>query len=175
MDAVEVKAMYYEELKPEKENKALVRHFYEDYYNNRRLEMIDEMILPSYVHHTPEVAEGKMSYEEYREHMLQLSRAFPHMKVAIEDQVAENDKVATRFTMYGTQEGDLPGIPSEGREINIPVMTMLKVQGGKIVEGWELYDSLDMAIQLGVAQVVSTLSKGPQEKGYFPGWKDYNV
>jgi steroid delta-isomerase-like uncharacterized protein len=175
MDAVEVTAMYYEELKPVKENKAFVRRFYEDYYNNRRLEMIDEMFSPSYVHHTPEVPEGKMSYEEYREHMLLLSRAFPHMKVVIEDQVAENDKVTTRFTMYGTQEGDLPSIPSEGREIKVPVMTILKVREGKIQEGWELYDSLDMAIQLGVAQVVSTLSKGPQEKGYFPGGKDYNV
>ncbi len=167
--------MYYEELKPVKENKALVRRFYEDYYNNRRLELIDEAFSPSYVHHTPEAPDGKMSFEEYREHMLLLSRAFPHMKVSIEDQVAEGDKVATRFTMYGTQEGDLPGMPSEGREIKVPVMTILRVLGGKILEGWELYDSLDMAIQLGVAQVVSTLSKGPQEKGYFPGWKDYNV
>lgn len=167
--------MYYKELKPEMENKALVRRFYEDYYNNRRLEMIDEMFSPSYVHHTPEVPEGKMSYDEYREHMLLLSRAFPHMKVAIEDQIAENDKVTTRFTMYGTQEGDLPGIPAKGREIKVPVISILKVQGGKITEGWELYDSLDMAFQLGVAQVVSTLSKGPQEKGYFPNWDKYNV
>lgn len=167
--------MYYKELKPEMENKAFVRRFYEDYYNNRRLEMIDEMFSPSYVHHTPEVPEGKMSYEEYREHMLQLSRAFPHMKVIIEDQIAEKDKVTTRFTMYGTQEGDLPGIPAKGREIKVPVISILKVQGGKITEGWELYDSLDMAFQLGVAQVVSTLSKGPQEKGYFPNWDKYNV
>jgi len=167
--------MYYKELRPETENKSLVRRFYEDYYNNRRLDMIDEMFSTSYVHHTPEVLEGKMGYEEYREHILVLSRAFPHMKVTIEDQVAEEDKVATRFTMYGTQEGDLPGIPSQGREIKVPVMTIMKVHGGKITEGWELYDSLDMAIQLGVAQVVSTLSKGPQEKGYFPGGEDYDV
>lgn len=54
-------------------------------------------------------------------------------------------------------------------------MTFLKVRDGRITEGWELYDSLDVAIQLGAAQVVSTLSKGPQEKGYWPGRKDYNV
>jgi steroid delta-isomerase-like uncharacterized protein len=167
--------MYYEELRTEKENKALVRRFYEEYYNNGRLEMIDEAFSPSYVHNTPEVPEGKMNYEEYREHMLLISRAFPHMKVVIEDQVAENDKVTTRYTMYGTQEGDLPGIPSEGREIKVPVITIMRMQGGKIAEGWELYDSLDMAIQLGVAQVVSTLSKGPQEKGYFPGGDQYDI
>jgi hypothetical protein len=49
------------------------------------------------------------------------------------------------------------------------------VKSGRIAEGWEIYDSLDMAIQLGVAQVVATLSKGKQEKGYFPDWEDYNV
>ncbi len=167
--------MYYEKLKPEKENKTLVRRFYEDYYNKGHLEMIDEMFSPSYIHHTTEVPDGIMNYEDYREHMLLLSRAFPHMKVVVEDQVAENDKVTTRFTMYGTQEGDLPGIPSEGREIKVPVITILRVQDGRIQEGWELYDSLDMAIQLGVAQVVSTLSKGPQEKGYYQGGEDYNI
>ena len=167
--------MYYEEMNAEKENKALVRRFYEDYYNRSRLDAIDDMFDPSYVHHTTEVPEGKMDYEEYRDHMLTLSRAFPHMKVAIEDQIAEKDKVVTRFTMYGIQEGDLPGIPSRGREIKVAVMTILAVKGDRIAEGWELYDSLDMAIQLGVAQVVSTLSKGREEKGYFPGWENYNV
>jgi hypothetical protein len=54
-------------------------------------------------------------------------------------------------------------------------MTILRVADGKIAEGWEIYDSLEMAIQLGVAQVVSTLSKGQQEKGYFPDSDDYNV
>lgn len=167
--------MYQEEMKPEKENKAFVRRFYEEYYNRSRLEAIDDMFDPSYVHHTPEVTEGKMSYEEYREHMLTLSRAFPHMKVAVEDQIAEKDKVVTRLKMYGIQEGDLPGIPSKGREVKVDVITILAMKGGRIVEGWELYDSLDMAIQLGVAQIVSTLSRGPQQKGDFAGWGDYNV
>lgn len=167
--------MYYEEMNVEKENKALVRRFYEDYYNRSRLEAIDEMFDPSYVHHTPEVPGEKMNYEEYREHVLSLSRAFPHMKVAVEDQIAERDRVATRYTMYGVHEGDLPGIPSKGREVKVAAMTIMSVKNGRIMEGWEIYDSLDMAIQLGVAQVVSTLSKEPQEKGYFPNREDYNI
>ncbi len=167
--------MYQEKMGVESDNKALVRRFYEDYYNNSRRDAIDDMFDPSYVHYTPEVPEGKMSYEEYREHMLTLSRAFPHMRVAVEDQVAERDRVATRYTMYGIQEGDLPGIPSRGNEVKVAVMTIMSVKSGRIVEGWEVYDSLDMALQLGVAQVVSTLKKGPQEKGYFPGWEDYNI
>lgn len=169
-----VTTMYQEEAKPEKENKAHVRRFYEDYYNHGRLDAIDEMFSTAYVHHTSEVSAGKMDYEEYREHMLVLSRAFPHMKVIIEDQIAEKDKVTTRFTMYGVQEGDLPGIPAKGKEIKVEVITILRVQDGKIVEGWELYDSLDMAMQLEVAQIVTTLSKERRERGYFKGW-DYNV
>jgi steroid delta-isomerase-like uncharacterized protein len=170
-----VTTTYYEEVKPEKENKAYVRRFYEEYYNKGRLEAIDDMLSPSYVHHTSEVPEGEMNYEEYREHILLLSRAFPHMKVVIEDQIAERDKVTTRLTMYGTQEGDMPGMPAKGKDIKVAVITIFKVQDGRIVEGWEAYDSLDMAIQLGVAQIVTTLSKGPQEKGYFPNWKDYEI
>ncbi|WP_128860196.1 ester cyclase [Methanocella paludicola] len=167
--------MYQEKMSVESENKALVRRFYEDYYNNSRLDAIDDMFDPSYVHYTPEVSEGKMSYEEYREHILTLSRAFPHMRVAIEDQIAEKDRVVTRLTMYGIMEGDLPGIPAKGQEVKVDVITIMAVREGKIVEGWEQYDSLGMSIQLGVAQIVSTLKKGPQEKGYFPGWEDYNI
>ena len=160
--------MYYEEVKHEEDNKAKVRQFYEGFFNERRWELVDEAFLPSYVHHTPEVPGERMAYEEYREHMLLLARAFPHMKVSIEDQIAEHDKVMTRLRMQGVQEGDLPGIPASGREINVEVISIFALRDGRMAEGWESYDSLDMAIQLGIAQVVSTLSKGPQEKGYFP-------
>jgi predicted ester cyclase len=148
--------MYYQKYEREKENKACVRSFYEEYYNGGHLEAIDIMFSPAYVHNTSEVPGGKMAYEEYREHMLLLSRAFPHMKVTIDDQVAEKDRVATRFTMYGIQEGDMPGIPAKGREIKVGAITILRVADGRIIEGWEIYDSLEMAIQLGVARVVST-------------------
>lgn len=116
-----------------------------------------------------------MGYEEYREHMLMLARAFPHMKATIEGQIAERDKVVTWFTLQGTQEGSLPGIPARGKKISVEVISILRMQGGKIAEGWESYDSLDMAMQLGIAQIVSTLQKGPEEKGYFPGGQEYNV
>lgn len=167
--------MYYEELDACRENKALVKRFYQEYYNNGRRDAIDDLFDPSYVHHTPEIPAGMMSHEEFREHMLTLARAFPHMRVAIEDQIAERDKVATRLTLYGLQEGDLPGIPTRGKEIKVAAMTIFRIRDGRIVEGWESYDSLDMALQLGVAQVVSTLRKGKHEKGYFPGWDRYNV
>jgi len=170
-----VSTMYYEEVKQVKENKAKVRQFYEEFFNDSRRETVDEMFLPSYIHHTPEVPGEKMAYEEYREHVLVLARAFPHMKVSIEDQIAEGDKVTTRFRLYGAQEGDLPGIPASGRQINVEVISIFTIRDGRFAEGWETYDSLDMAIQLGIAQVVSTLSKGPQEKGYFPDVDHYDV
>lgn len=166
--------MYYEETKHENENKACVRRFYEDFYNGRHREAIGELFSASYVHHTPEVLEGKMDYEEYRKHMLLLAHAFPHMKVVIADQVAEGDKVTTRYTLYGKQEGDLPNIPAEGKQISVEAITIFRLEDGKIVEGWECYDSLGMALQLNVAQIVSTLRKGKQEKGYFPSYP-YNV
>ena len=166
--------MYYEEMKHEKENKAYVRRFYEEFFNERHHDAIDEMFLPSYVHHTTEAAEEKMNFEEYREHMLLLARAFPHMKVVLEDLIAEENKVTARYTMYGIQEQDLPGIPAKGKQIKVEVITIVRMQDGKMAEGWECYDSLDMAMQLGIVQIVSTLEKGPQEKGYFPEG-EYNV
>jgi len=169
--------MYQERMKTEKQNKKFVKGFYEEFYNDMRHEIIDEIFSPDYVHHTAEVPGEKMDYEEYREHMFTLARAFPHMKATIDDQMAEGDKVTTRFTIYGIQEGDLPSIPARGKQVKIAVITILKIKDGRIIEGWESYDSLGMAMQLGTVQIISTLGKGQHEKGYFyfSGGHEYNV
>jgi steroid delta-isomerase-like uncharacterized protein len=74
----------------------------------------------------------------------------PDLKVVVEDMIAEDDKVATRYTLEGTHEGELFGVPPTGKRLSIKSITVERVSEGKIREHWRVTESLDMMQQLGV-------------------------
>ena len=89
------------------------------------------------------------------EAMIELGRmyktAFPDMKTPVEHLVAEGDYVVSRVNPSGTHKAELMGIPPTGKTIDIKwVMSMVRIQDGKIVEEWEVFDSGDLMRQLGV-------------------------
>ena len=76
-------------------------------------------------------------------------RGIPDARVAISNLLAEGDKVAMRYTIEGTHEGDHFGVPPTGQRISIESMTVERVSDGKIREHWRITDTLDMMQQLG--------------------------
>jgi SnoaL-like polyketide cyclase len=70
-------------------------------------------------------------------------------RVVIPDMIAEGDKVAVRYTIEGTHEGDLFGVPPTGQRVSIESFTVERVSDGKIREHWRVTDTLDMMQQLG--------------------------
>jgi steroid delta-isomerase-like uncharacterized protein len=131
------------------ENKAAVRRFIGQAFNAGDLAIVDELVAPDYVlHFTPEVRgpEGmKQFVTEYR-------TAFPDYTCTIEDQVAEGDKVVTRWTVRGTHEGQLMGIPPTGKLVTMPGMVVDRLSNGRLVETWIQADALGMLQQLGVVR-----------------------
>lgn len=69
---------------------------------------------------------------------------------SIEDQVAEGDKVMTRCTWQGTHTGNFMGQPPTGQQIKVSAFFAHRIQAGKIVELWSLFDQLSMMQQLGL-------------------------
>jgi predicted ester cyclase len=63
--------------------------------------------------------------------------------------IAEGDKVAVRYTLEGTHEGELFGVPPTGQRLSIKSISVERVSDGKILEHWRVTDSLDMMQQLG--------------------------
>jgi steroid delta-isomerase-like uncharacterized protein len=76
--------------------------------------------------------------------------AFPDMNVTIEDIFKENDKIAFRITIRGTHKGELMGIPSTGKSISVPSITILHFKNGKCIERWTQADFVIMMQQLGI-------------------------
>ncbi len=76
-------------------------------------------------------------------------QAFPDARSSVEDQVAEGDKVATRWRAAGTHHGQLGPIPATGRSFAMNGVTIERIADGKIVEVWVARDELGLLTQLG--------------------------
>jgi steroid delta-isomerase-like uncharacterized protein len=76
--------------------------------------------------------------------------AFPDFYSTIDDQIAEGDGVATRWTMHGTHEGEFRGIAPTGKQITVTAIGIFRFSDGKVVESWDNFDQLGMMRQLGV-------------------------
>lgn len=77
--------------------------------------------------------------------------AFPDLDHLIEDTVADEEKVAVRFIMQGTQKGDFMGIPATGKRIHIEAIGILQIKDGKVAELRGIMDHASMVHQLGVS------------------------
>ena len=79
--------------------------------------------------------------------------AFPNLNVTLEDEIAEDDKVVTRWTIRVTPyQGELMGIAPTEKQIELKGITIYRIEADKkIAEEWERYDNLGLMQQLGVA------------------------
>jgi steroid delta-isomerase-like uncharacterized protein len=75
---------------------------------------------------------------------------WPDLTVTIDEQIAQGNLYAARWTLTGTHSGDVPGIPATGNEVRFQGMLMLRIEDGKIVEWWHADDQLSILIQIGV-------------------------
>ena len=75
---------------------------------------------------------------------------FPDLQFTIEDMVAEGDKVTTRFTEHGTQQGEMMGAPASSKQVTVTGISISRFENGKIVEVWGEFDRLGMLQQLGL-------------------------
>ncbi len=79
-----------------------------------------------------------------------MRKAFPDLEIIIEDQIAEGDKVVTRFRTRGTHQGESEDLgPPTGNRIEIQGMVIDRIADTKIAQSWIIYDALGMMRQLG--------------------------
>ena len=134
------------------QNIAVVRRFVDEVQNEHNLDVIDELFSPDCTNHTqpagmPEVAPGPAAFKEFFGSLLQ---GFPDASMTIEDQVAEGDKVVTRKTLRANHKGELFGIPATGKPVEIGIIDIWRVQGGKLTDHWGIVDQMGMMQQMGL-------------------------
>jgi steroid delta-isomerase-like uncharacterized protein len=131
------------------ESKDIVRRFW-SVWEEGSIDLVDELLAPDYVNRTPATPDQPTGPEGVKGVVGMFRSGMPDLKVVIEDMIAEGDKVAVRYTLEGTHEGELFGVPPTGRRLSIKSIAVERVSDGKIREHWRVTDSLDMMQQLGV-------------------------
>ena len=131
------------------ENKAVVRRAFE-VFNSGNLAGLSEIYADNVIYHgaTGMEIEGLEGVKAFIGTFL---GAFPDMRINIEGMLSEGDLVAAHVTGGGTHTGDLEGLAPTGKKISgVRGLTICRVNGGKVVEEWEVFDQLGIMQQLGV-------------------------
>jgi len=132
-------------------NKATCRSFIQHVFNEGNLSSIRDFVSPDSLNHELDGLDVPSEHSpEWFANLIHLYHlAFPDLRVEIQDQVAENDRVMTRLRMQGTQEGRLLGIGVSGKKVDITGIRVDRLSEGKIAESWFQWDTLGMLMQIG--------------------------
>lgn len=129
-----------------KKNKAVARRFLEALWNRSNFAVVDELLASDYDGHSSTVIRGPEGAISF---IPRMREAFPDFRFEILDQIAEGDKVATRWRLIGTHEGPFQGAPPSGMGVEMTGITIFRLADGKLVDGWTNEDVWGLLQQIG--------------------------
>jgi steroid delta-isomerase-like uncharacterized protein len=120
------------------------------------------LLAPDAINHELETFEpsGARGPEPVRRYLRAFRFAFPDLQVKVMDQLADGDRVVTRWQMEGTQSNRLMGIEASHRPINVEGIRIDRIADGRIAETWNHWDTMGMLRQLGA---LPSLERQPAE------------
>jgi predicted ester cyclase len=141
----------------EEKNKTVIRRWFEA-ENKKDLSLLDEFIASDFFDHAHQLK----GLEEYKQFITTLRKGYPDFHEAIEDIIAEGDKVWVRFTFSGTHKDEyqeyLPSVGKitlapTGKKITMSLVDIFRLVDGKVVDWmWEIYNGFDLLKQLGLIE-----------------------
>lgn len=129
----------------------MVRRFIEKVLNRGEIESSGEFFWEDMVEQVPLPGQGP-GLAGLKDVLRGFRTAFPDMHWTVEEQIAEGDKVLTRFEWTGTQRGIFLGVPATGKPVKVWGMVMDRFEGGKIKDTRILMDTLGLMMQLGAVK-----------------------
>ena len=141
-------------------NKALVRRWFEEVWNQGREDTIDELFAANGIGYGLGDTDAPLrGPREFKSFVRNLRGALPDMRMTIEDILAADDKVTVRITVDGTHEGPQLGVAPTHRRVRIAGLVVIRIANGQIVEGWNSWDQLGLLRQIGALPA----QKGPDQ------------
>ena len=127
-------------------NAEIVRDLLDEPWNRGDVSGIETALAADHVDHGPDGTDVGRAHvvrelKEYR-------TAFPDLRMTFEDQIAEADRVVTRWTATGTNLGPFEGMPATGRQARVTGIFINRVVDGQITESWSSYDRMGLVQQL---------------------------
>lgn len=137
------------------QHKATLQRVVEQVFNGRDLDKVADLFTENYVMHDPSAPEEPRGVDGMKQYVSMFLTAFSDLRITIEDQLVNGDKVATRFSATGTHDGDLMGIAPSGNHVQVSGIIITRFENGKIAEEWQAFDTLGMLQQVGAAALAN--------------------
>jgi len=129
-------------------NKDIIRRFVDETLNKGNIEAAGQFVCGDMVEQVPFPGQGP-GIEGLKDVLRGMREAFPDMHWLVHEQVAEGDKVVTRFEWTGTHRGPFLGVPATGRPVRVWGIVIDHLDSGRIKESRMLMDTLGLMAQLG--------------------------
>jgi steroid delta-isomerase-like uncharacterized protein len=126
-------------------NKATVRRLFEECLNGNRPQLARELLAADFLNHTTG-SRGVDAFETFNARFL---AAFPDRRYTVEDLIGEGDRVAARWRLEGTHQGEWAGVAATGKGVVQTANVIFRLEDGRIAESWIQLDTLGFLRQLG--------------------------
>ena len=129
------------------QNKAAYRKSLSEVVRKGNYAVMSEVVTDDYLTHLP--GEDFRGPKAAQEMIVMWRAAFPDLEITVDDQIAEGDKVATRWTAGGTHQGEFQGLKPTGKRITVSAIVYGRCEDGKVAEEWVMFDQMGLMQQLG--------------------------
>ncbi|MBC9914366.1 ester cyclase [Chitinophaga varians] len=131
------------------QHKNIVRRYFGEAWNQGKLEVLDSLLAPQYINHTPSTPNPPRGPGGLKPIIAAFRRAFPDLHFEIKDLIASDSMVVARVVMTGTQQDSLFQLPPTGKKVEVNQINIEKISNGQIVAHWRVTDELSLMRQLG--------------------------
>jgi len=141
------------------DHKKVIRQVFEEIWNRSEFTLIDRFYTPEYVAHvagSPSDIEGP---EQFKQFVALHGVLTSELNFSVDDQIAEGDRVATRWTATSKAASGLIAGASDGQAVTVTGISIHRFAEGRIVESWDNWDALTLYQSLG-SDVFERISLG---------------
>ena len=132
------------------DNVRIMQRWFQEVWNEGRIETVYELFAAEAVAHGQESAEGELrGPQEFERFVQKIRGAFSEIQLTVEDVFATDDKGVLRWSGVMKHTGNALGMPASGRTVRLRGITVVRFANGKIAEGWDNWDQLGMLQQIG--------------------------
>jgi steroid delta-isomerase-like uncharacterized protein len=128
----------------------VVRRFYEEAWNQRNLEVVDQLVSQTHALISPRATGRAVGPDAYKNQITSFVAVFPDLRFAVEDTICEKDKIVVSWTFTGTHNGEFLGVAPTHKKVSVPGITIHQVADGKILDSQAIWDTISLFQQLGV-------------------------
>lgn len=135
------------------QNRQMGMRMTRDIWNQGKLEVVDELLSNDYVGHVPNQPGPVRGPDGFKQMVQSFRTAMPDLRLNVNDQIITSDRLVLYWTATGTNTGPMGEIPPSNNAVSVEGVTILRIAGGKIVQEWEVFDTMGFAMQLGLVPI----------------------